>query len=312
MRGDERVPAQRRAGRVPAEDERRAGTGGEPADCLRAQRDPGGRVLQGDGDVTRDVLIADVRDSHADIYVVADDYRAGSTETRYRDVGDRRVDRDRHEALVVRGSVIGPRLTCYQVVIARRARRPGERHRRAGARDEPGDALRADRHVLRRVLQCDVEGGDVLVADVFHGDRDARRTALHRGARSTDARHGQVGQRSRRRRRKAVDHDAEALEHEIDPVGDRDARIAGEQQRDGVEIRVVGHDERARVSAVAEPARRDDQLVHIAGGLRAGESRNRIADRDGRVDARDLTVRQPRGAAVLLHVQAEQRVAVIE
>src|SRR5207302_5480504 len=138
VRGDERVPTQRRAGGVPAKNERRAGASGEPVDCLRAQRDTGGRVLQGDGNVTRDVLIADVRDSHADIYAVADDYRAGSTETRYRDVGDRRVDRDRHEALVVLGSVVGPRLTWHQVVIAGRSRRPGECHRRAGPGDGAG------------------------------------------------------------------------------------------------------------------------------------------------------------------------------
>ena len=212
---------------------------------LRAERDASSRILKTHGDVARDVLIADVRHVHADVDAVPHNYRAGPAETGYRDVGHGWVDRDRHGALVVHRLVVRQRLTCDQVVIAGSAWRPSECERRVGTRDEAGDSLRANRHVLGRILQRDVERGDVLVADVFHGDGDARCAALHRRARSTDTRHGQVGQRPRRRRRKAVDHDAEAIEDEVDPIGDRDVRVSGEEQRHRIEIRVVGDDERA-------------------------------------------------------------------
>src|SRR5207245_10918441 len=116
--------------------------------------------------------------------------------------------------------------------------------------------------------------------------------------RRADTDYREVGQWARWRRRKAVDADAEAVEHEVDPMGDRHGRASREQQPDWIEIRVVGDDERAGVPAAAERAGRNDQLIDEARGLGAADSRDLITHGDRSIDAGDLAVREPRGAAV--------------
>ena len=198
------------------------------------------------------------------------DQRTRWADAAHGDIGHGSGDRNCREALVVAGLVIAQRMLAHQNVVAGRARRPRECDvcRRPG--DEAGYSLRAHGHVISRVFQDNIKTGHVLVTEVLHRHRNSG-GGVHHCGRSGHARDGQICERTRRWWRKPVDRDAETVEHEIDAVGDRHRRVAGEEQRDGIEISVISHDERARIPAAAECARRDDELVHVSGGLHTAE-----------------------------------------
>src|SRR2546422_10837105 len=95
------------------------------------------------------------------------------------------------------------------------------------------------------------------------------------------------------------DRGAECLKHRSDRVGERSAGAAREEETDRIVPR-LGHLERSGVSGADELGIRHDLAVE-------GRRSTRVPDGDRDVDRLDRAVRQTRGAAGLLHGEANAR-----